>query len=206
MEIMKGKSKLKNTSVEDIVFEDRAKNQFFISNGDTQPVENVQFKKEAEGIVKNTLTDQEKRQAYNRNITNLDPNFTKLKPLGSYLIRMFVSEDEITKSGLIIPSSAKHFTRSQTNSGFVGDKIPNPYRFTSKAVIVSAPEFEQELKPGMVVQVVQLLPIVDKDTVVDYQNSYIHPDDLSNTPTTDVEDPGFGYAIINRNAIKVIVE
>ena len=202
MEILKSNSKLKNTSVEDVAYKDRPMNKHFF-NGKSDKVDNVAFKKDAELVeqgYKRTLTDS---QAYNANIRNIDTRYSKLTPLASYIVRICVAEDKELSSGIILPTMMS--TRKQTNSGILGDKIPDPFKFTAKAVIVALPEYEKELKVGDLVQIVRPRTIVDGDSIAGYEYEYIHPDNNAVQAPSNIKDIDFGYAIIPRNMIKVII-
>jgi len=203
MEIIKGKSQLKNTSVEDVAFKDRKKNSHYY-NTKPEAMENTAFKKDAELVDKGLKRTVTESQEYNANITKIDERFKTLKPLNSYIIRLCVAEDLQLESGIILPSIMT--TRKQTNSGILGDKINDPFKFTSKAVIVATPTHEQELKQGMMVQVVRPRPIVDGDSIIGYENEYIHPDNPATQAPTNIKNPNFGYAIIPRQMIKVIID
>lgn len=197
-----GKGKLKNITVEDVAYADRAKNKVFMQTTEHEATENAALKQEMDTRLELTLSQSDKRKQYNNNITNLDPRYTGYVPLGSYIIRLFIMEDEITKSGLLLPSTAT--TRAKTNQG-LGDKIEDPFRFKQTAVIVAVPKHELELKPGDVVQIVKPRPAVDGDQVVGYEYEYVHHTYNFDRVPTNVQDPDFGYAIVPRTLIKVIV-
>lgn len=202
MEILKSNSKLKHTSVEDVAYEGRQKNSHFF-NGKSDKMDNAAFKKDAELVeqgYKRTLSDSQK---YNAEIRVIDGRYTKLTPLASYIVRICVAEDKELSSGIILPTMMS--TRKQTNSGILGDKIPDPFKFTAKAVIVAIPEYEKELKAGDLVQIVRPRTIVDGDAIAGYEFEYIHPDNNSVQAPTNIKDKDFGYAIIPRNMIKVII-
>lgn len=207
MNIQNGKRKLKEITVEDIAFKDRQKNKVFMQNNNREEVDNEVFKKEAEGMTKNFTSELELRKNYNSSLTELDPRYTNLTPIDSYIVRMYVLEDEIKKLGsadLIIPTAT--FTRKQTNSGRLGDKIADPFRFKQMAVIVAVPSYETNLKPGMVVQVVPPTIIADDIDVVGFEYQYVHPDYPYPMVPKNVDNKDFGYSIIPKQRIKVIVK
>ncbi len=197
-----GKGKLKNITVEDVAYAGREKNKVFMQNTEHEAVENTALKQEMDIKIELTLTESGKRKKYNENIVNLDPRYTSYTPLGSYIIRLFIMEDEITKSGLLLPSSAT--TRAKTNQG-LGDKIEDPFRFKQTAIIVAVPKHENELVPGNIVQIVKPRPAVDGDIVVGYEYEYVHHTYNFERVPTNVQDSDFGYAIVPRTVIKVIV-
>lgn len=197
-----GKGKLKNITVEDVAYAGREKNKVFMQTTEHEATENAALKQEMDTRLELTLSQSDKRKQYNNNITNLDPRYTGYVPLGSYIIRLFIMEDEVTKSGLLLPSTAT--TRAKTNQG-LGDKIEDPFRFKQTAVIVAVPKHENELKPGDIVQIVKPRPAVDGDQVVGYEYEYVHHTYNFDRVPTNVQDPDFGYAIVPRTLIKVIV-
>jgi len=207
MEILKGKNKLKSITAHDIAYEGVEKPAtiyFQTPSDDTIPNTFLQdAAKSMEAVQGNEAAI---RAGYNKNIANLDTRYTNLVPLTSYIVRMYILEDEVKQIGessLILPKTT--WTRKQTNAGTIGDKIIDPFRFKSTAVIVAVPAYEKELQPGMTVHIVKPRPIVDGDSIVGYTNEYVHPDyndpQVPQTPT----DIDFGYAIISRQEIKVIV-
>ena len=143
------------------------------------------------------------RRRYNENLTTLAQKYASLKPLGSYILRMFIKDDIKTKSGIIIPVEKVHGT---SHSGFKNVEASDPYRFTSKAVVVCIPEGEPELTPGDIVQVVRPMPILVQESVVGYENQYAHPDYTLPMVPVNPEDEDFGYVIMPRHLIKVIIE
>ena len=197
-----GKSKLKNITVEDVAYAGREKNKVFMQTTEHEATENVALKQEMDIKIELTLTESDRRKTYNKNITKLDERYSKCTPLGAYIVRLFIMEDEITKSGLLLPSLAT--TRAKTNQG-IGDKIEDPFRFKQTAVIVAVPKHENELKPGDIVQIVKPRPAVDVDQVVGYEYEYVHHTYNFERVPTNVQDPDFGYAIVPRTVIKVIV-
>lgn len=203
MEIIKGKKSLKNTSVEDVAYAGRKMDKHFFQTK-SQQVDNKAFKKDAELVDKGLKRSLTEAQEYNKSIKNIDSRYKKLKPLTSYIVRMCVAEDKQLDSGIILPSLMS--TRKQTNSGILGDKINDPYRFISKAVVVSTPEFEKELKVGDMIQIVRPRPLVDGDSIVGYEHEYIHPDNTAIQAPTNIKDEDFGYAIIPRTMIKVVID
>lgn len=204
MNIQKGKNKLKNISVEDIAYQGRDKNKVFMQTSEKEKVNQVIPTKEYNVDVENEI---QTRKDYNTNIVNLDERYTKLVPLNSYIVRMQVMEDEVKKLGnidLVLPTTS--FERKKTQSGRLGDKIIDPFRFKQSAVIVAVPSYETELKPGMMVQIVKPRGMTDEDSVVGYEYEYVHPDYLYPMVPKSVTDPDFGYAIIPKQLIKVIIK
>lgn len=207
MEILKSKENLKNTTVEDVAFAGTSKQQVFFQNADvTSSNEGALLQRELEVLTNVQETEAVVRARYNNNLLNLDERYTSLTPLNSYIVRLFILEDEVKQIGessLILPKTT--FTRKQTNAGGIGDKIIDPFRFKNVAVIVAVPKHESELKPGMKVHIVKPRPIVDGDAIVGYTAEYVHPDYNDSQVPQHPTDKDFGYAIISRQEIKVIV-
>lgn len=147
--------------------------------------------------------EESKRKTYNDNLTNLDPRYAGLTPLNSFIVRMHIRDIAKTRSGLYIPDAK---IKSQSHSGMAEWEARDPFQFTQKAVIVAVPAFEQELQPGDMVQVVRPNMFTDKEEVLGYDTQYVHPDYVLNFVPTDPADPDFGYAIIPRTHIKVLIE
>ncbi len=197
MAFHKGKEKLKAITVEDIAYKNSGKNKVYMQGPPTEgaPLLTTQpvFMDNDEG-----------RVLYNEMLLNLDPDYAKLRPVGSYIVRMFVLTKSITPQGLLILPNTK--VMGQSHSGFKKIEVTDPYQFHSKAVIVAVPEFEKEIEPGMVVQIVKPRTILQEDQVVGYEYEYAHPDYLLPQVPLLPSDKHFGYAIIPRTSIKVIVQ
>jgi len=208
MEILKGKQNLKGITVEDIAHEKSTNKVYFQTpfvEGE-EVVTNDFLVKEAATMTAVQSSEAEIRANYNSSITTLDPRYSSLKPLSSFIVRLFVMEDEIKKIGessLILPKTS--FARKQTNAGSIGDKIVDPFRFKPVAVIVAVPGYEAELQPGMLVHIVKPRVVVDGDVIVGYTDEYAHPDYNDTQVPQTVQDIDFGYAIISRQQIKVII-
>ena len=207
MEILKGKNKLKSITAHDIAYEgvDNSNKVYFQTPTD-ETIPNTFLQDAAKSMEAVQGNEAAIRAGYNNSITTLDPRYTSLTPLTSYIVRLHILEDQVKKIGessLILPTNS--WARKQTNAGTIGDKIIDPFRFKSTAVIVAVPAYEKELQPGMTVHIVKPRPIVDGDSIMGYTNEYVHPDyndpQVPQTPT----DVDFGYAIISRQEIKVIV-
>lgn len=143
------------------------------------------------------------RKAYNERITQLDERYTSLTPLNSYIIRLFIRDEKKTKSGLYLPDVK---IKQQSHSGMAEWEATDPWQFTQKAVIVAIPSFEQELKPGDIVQIAGFSMHGDKESITSYDIQYTHPDYMTpRFPPTNPEDEDFGYGIVPRTHIKVLI-
>ena len=146
--------------------------------------------------------ENEKRIQYNESITTLDPLYSTVEPLGSYIVRFYVRTMP-KKSKLILPVTGEILQPHK--SGLVQEKALDPYRFSSKAVLVAVPEGEGQLKQGMIVQCVTPKPIGEGETVYGYEAEYLHPSYEEKLGPRDTEHRHYGYAILPRTWIKVIL-
>ncbi len=209
MNIHSSKGKLKGANVTDIAFKEelekaKAKN-FYMQNDLTQavPVKNIRAALDQASGVDVLLAEQNARKGYNERIVNLDPRYTALIPLDGFIVRMMVKEAVKTNSGLILPSMNK--ARGKTYNGFDDDPVTDVYNFAQKAIIVSAPSYETVLVPGSIIHIAPVMPIVVNREIVGYELQYAHPDYQGSAVPKSVGDPDFGYAIIPRNRIRVII-
>ena len=143
-------------------------------------------------------------QKYNQELTNLDPLYTSVKPLHEILVRFYLHEP--TKVGsLVMPF--KEFIPVPTNSG-VGKsmELETDFPFADKAVIVAAPE-SNPLKPGDIVKTARnatklLMLGTGANAVIKIEQSFTHPDSMLHLPTTDINSPHYGYALIQYHLIQ----
>ena len=201
---IKHTSKLQGVTVEDIAYSGREKNQIFmnqnpkLSDAERLAIRAADHKTAATGFE----TENNTRVEYNNNLKVLDPRFSNLEPLGSFILRYALVVDE-KRSSLIIPSMSEIIRPDKT--GQIKGKVKDPYRFKQEAVIVCVPSHEQDLKPGMRVQSLAPNPLGDTTTIRGYDIEYLHPDYNGNEGPKDPADKDFGYAIVPRSYIKVII-
>lgn len=204
MEILKSNQKLKDSTLQDFIESKKEKptTVSFQTPADKSATNYDWMEKQS--IIKQLESDSEKKAWYNNQIRDLDPLYTALNPLDGYIIRMFVRENITTSSGLLIKPEEK-VQSVRPGSHTPGDLITNPYEFSSLAVIVCTPDYEQRLKPGMVVQVIRPKAEVLGQEVVGYEFGYAHPDyllpELPKSPT----DRHYGYCLVPYQRIKVII-
>lgn len=203
MEVIKGNKNLKGTTVNDILYPTN-KDQIFFQDTTTSTEKVDYITKQGEAMVQNAVTELEKRKNYNANLRNLDPDYTKLTPLNSYIVRLAIVEDEITKSNIILPKLVN--VKAERKSGQGYDEIPDPFRFKSTAVIVSVPKYETTIKPGMLVQIAHFNMLTTSDEVVGYEYNYAHPDYNDKIIPRQPDHKHFGYAILPQQMIKVIID
>ncbi len=153
--------------------------------------------------VEQVVIERSRRAAYNQRIFKLDPRYAALKPIDSFIVRLMVREGVQTKSGLILPSANR--VQGKTRNGYDDDPVEDPYNFTQKAIIVAAPAHESILVPGTLVHIAGLQVIVHERVVVGYESQYLHPDYPNPIGPTMVDHQDFGYAIIQRPRIRVII-
>lgn len=207
MNIHKGKQKMKDNTINDILYEGQTGKQFaFTQEGNTSTSEamTAALFNTGEKMAANMVSEIQQRQHYNNTIKDLDPMYTSLIPLGSVIVRIELIEDEIKKdTGLIIPKLVT--VKADRQSGQGTDAAPDPFRFRKTAIIVALPRQSVDLKVGMRVQLVNMQMLTDKGQVVGYSYEYAHPEYdepmISRIPT----NPHFGYAIVPFSNIKVII-
>lgn len=204
----KSEAALKNISVESVAMSKKEKSPtiYFNTKSTNDSSESKQSEpKESEGHFLKLANDtaENKRKAYNANLTTLDPRYSSLTPLGSFIVRLYIRDEVRTKSGLYLPDAT---VKSKSHSGMADWEARDPFGFTQSAVIVSIPKFETELSPGDVVQIVRPQMLADKDSVLGYDIQYVHPDYQVNFVPTDPDDEDFGYGIIPRSHIKVLIK
>ena len=146
----------------------------------------------------------EQVQKYNKELTQLDPLYTSIKPLHEILVRFYLHEP--TKVGeLVMPF--KEFVPVPTNSG-VGKstELETDFPFADKAVVISAPE-SNPLKPGDIVKTsrkaTQLVMLGQgANAMIKIEQSFIHPDSKMHLPTSDISNQHYGYALIQYHLIQ----
>jgi len=137
---------------------------------------------------------------YNKNILELDPEYTKLKPMQKVLVRVFLKELRKTEDGLYLPNT--EFVRLKTHAGvgYVGE-VESPFPYSQKAVVVSVPDSVTTIKSGDIVYLsnkpIQAVPDGSgNEARITIPNAFIHPelgDDLSTNPN----DRLYGYLQVN---------
>jgi len=203
MEIMKGNQKLKESTLQDFIEskKDKPKQFSFVT---AKEEANYNWD-ERENILKNLNDEVKEKQTYNETIRELDPMYANLKPTDSYILRLYVKEAVQTESGLLIkPEERVQSVRQGSNTP--GELIVNPYDFDSLAVIVACPPYEQNLKPGTLVQVIRPKAEVLGQEVVGYEYGYAHPSYRLGQLPKSCKDRNFGYCLMPYNRIKIIVD
>lgn len=200
--IHQGKGKLKRKTVEDIAHQDRPKNQVFMPGEgglilDQTTALVVERKRQLDEYDRKA----ERRRTYNSELVNLDGLYADLDPLGDFIIRYAVVPVRFTENGML--DYQQRMVRGKTKNGFDDDPVPDPFEFQQVAVIVAAPQFEEHLVAGTLMQVVTpQIGIVDR-VIVGYQNEYVHPTYTKPTVPQNCENRHFGYAIVPRGWLRI---
>lgn len=191
---------MKKITVEQVAMEKNLpKNKIYFTNTDDR-VEELASKRKPDVAVEDPM--EKKRTEYNNSITTLDPKYTALAPINSFIVRIFVRDKMRTESGVYLqPKQVLWESRNSTKTKVHVD----PWQFTSKAVIVSVPSHETYLKPGDIVQIVSPQSIASEAEVLGYEYQYAHPDYMEPQMPKDPQHQHFGYAIIHREMIKVLI-
>lgn len=141
---------------------------------------------------------------YNKNLDNLDPQYTSIKPLHEILVRFYLHEP--TKVGsLVMPF--KQVIPTQTKSGIQGySEVESDFPFRLKAIVVSAPE-SNPLKPGDKVilsrRAIQMNVIgTGANAKITVDQGFVHPDSMLHECPTDVTNQHYGYALVQYHEIK----
>lgn len=201
--IHKGKGKLKGTTIEDIAYKDRNKNQVFMQSTekglllDPSTAAAVASKQKLDELDRKAAM----RKAYNDKLTELDELYADLDPLGDFIIRYAVKPVRFTENG--ITTYEQRMVRGKTRNGHLDDAVPDPFEFQQVAVIVAAPTHEQHLTAGTLMQVVTPEIGIIERQVVGYQNEYVHPTFIDNKVPQSCDNRHFGYAIVSRGWLRV---
>jgi hypothetical protein len=145
---------------------------------------------------------------YNNQVTTLDQDHTRLKPVSEVLVRVFLKEPERTKNGLIIP--IKKLVPIPSRSG-VGSwaEVESPFPYSTKAVVIAAPE-NTGFTPGQIVQLatnqVEVQVVGNgEEASVRLKNAYLHADSNIDYPPKDPNNKYYGYLLIPSYEIKMIL-
>jgi hypothetical protein len=205
--IHKGRKRLKDTTIESIIDSKRPlKQQVFMGNTNSGLILDpaTTHAIERNKMIDATTREFEARKTYNNNLINLDPLYSELRPLESFIVRLAVLPldiDEVTGILMSQPRTVPIYGAQ----GVVKDRIIDPWQFGSEAVIVSVPEREQFIKPGDIMQIVTPKSMLDGEQIVSYEACYLHPSYHGTQVPKLMNDPHFGYAIIPRSWLKVIL-
>ena len=140
---------------------------------------------------------------YNSNLTTLDPNYQNIIPFNRILVRMFHIVAERTESGIIIEPKIPMKEITQNGIG-IRQTMNSPWPYMRKGIVVATPENDPWLKPGDLVEVdkhavLALKPSVDHPPVLEH--GFTSSDWTGTEPPTDLENPHFGYLLIDYRLI-----
>ncbi len=148
--------------------------------------------------------------AYNQNITNLDEDFTSLKPTMHVLVRVYLKELE-EKNGILIPDYEILYGNTR-NDMPLGIKVEDPYPFKYKAIVVATPQLSYELSFNVGDIVSLSKTSIDKvilgkgdDAYPTVRNAFIHPDRNTTSVSVDPKDKDYGYLKVNIADIEFIL-
>ena len=140
---------------------------------------------------------------YNESLTTLDPNYQNIIPFNRILVRMFHIVAERTESGIIIEPKIPMKEITQNGIG-IRQTMNSPWPYMRKGIVVATPENDPWLKPGDLVEVdkhavLALKPSVDHPPVLEH--GFTSSDWTGTEPPTDLENPHFGYLLIDYRLI-----
>lgn len=166
----------------------------------------LQISLQNENLEEESQNDLKEIVDYNSNITTLDPLYSSIKPLTSYIVRIFLREPKVTDEGILIPNKQYIDVPTQNGMGTL-QQIESPFPYSNKAIIVAAPEIGS-LKPGDIVQLNSnpIRPIPQghgKNAVVVVPSAYIHPEAGSYEIPQKPSNKHYGYLILPSHEIIV---
>jgi hypothetical protein len=146
---------------------------------------------------------------YNEIVSELDPDFTSLKPFNKVLVRVHVNPLKRNAAGLLIPSEQIVTIPTKAGYGNIA-ALRNPWPFGRIATIIATPVFmKEEMTPGD--EVILSGTIVEGKMLGSVDQGYInlpfqflHPEFVEgNAMPIDPEDKAYGYMLIPAQAIEV---
>lgn len=158
-----------------------------------------------EYILNYIQVEKERRNEYNNNIKNLDPDYLKFKPvLGKILVRVYATEIDDSK-GFVTDYDKS--VKVSTKSGVGHKEITNNYKVISpKAIVVKGDEY---LPQYTIIQLNDLaLNVLQNPNTGDTKLQYSFMDADSNLIYSpyDVTNKHFGYLLISMSLVDAIIE
>ena len=138
---------------------------------------------------------------YNSQVTNLDENYTRIKPLNKIIVRCFVHEPRVSESGLITPM--KQLVDVTTNSGAgVQRVVESDWPYRTKGVVVAVPDNYPTLQAGDIIQMTGLATDIkvmgaSDNAFLMVRNGYVQVDSENLLPPQDITDADYGYILIS---------
>lgn len=145
----------------------------------------------------------EKAEAYNANIKNLDPKYANLSPLRYMIVRCKHIIPKKHKVGdQVIYDHVSMPVAEMTQNGLgVRQTLESPWRYSTEAIVVAMPDhIKDRFSPGDLVQIESIARTVQKagvDKDFEMPHAYMHPEYHGLRPPTDVTDEHFGYLKID---------
>ncbi len=134
-------------------------------------------------------------EIYNKEVENLDPDYTLVQPYRTVLVRCFCLLDEVTENNLIIPKSSFKKAKAEKHSQFANQyEHLTKYPFSNKAIVVSSGN--NDFKTGDIV----LLNKRAIDTLIHLEDGYEKPVNQFTLTGDDMPTiPGkhFGYLMLD---------
>ena len=164
---------------------------------------------------------QKKQLAYNEEIFDTIPEMylpPNLKMTNKFLIRYFSRINKVeTNTGILLPEAKlpgdvlyqkRRADGSGQNYPDSSKEVTNPFKFAEKAVIVNVPDWaESKYKVGDIISVHTPptdCPIPGLPDVY-YSDWFVHPDSGELKPPTNLQNPHYGYRMINEQEIRCII-
>lgn len=143
-----------------------------------------------------------KRDIYNRDIVNLDKEYTSLRMLrGQVLIRLFKKPAE-NRSGLLIASTVRGLSDSQHNKV----DIPDPFRMLPLGIVVNMDSKVAEVSPIKVGDFIQLELGLEKTiSTQGVDRILVVPNSFATWDKMDMAIPWEGYVLWPSSKIIAIV-
>lgn len=160
------------------------------------------------------LEQEKKIKEYNERILTLDPLYSSLKPIQKVLVRCFSKEVTRTESGIIIPPDEIQIpVPTKSGQGYV-ETVKSPWAFSTRAIIVAVPTKygESETNPIQAGKQVQLAGNVliprknGQEMIFHMPSSFTHWSYQSEKIPENMDDPHYGYFLINSLDIDVILD
>lgn len=153
-------------------------------------------------------------KGYNQTLDDFSICYKNFIPYNKVLIRVFLREPQISESGFWMPSTSKADVVEVQRRAGSGDRytqniVESPFKFDTKAIIVSAPTYaleDERYKPGTIVCIehlkAQATTFQDDSTVIQYAFAFVHPDYGDVVPPQNYQSEHYGYALVPTDVIK----
>lgn len=201
----------RDLTMNDIIHERKSgshqdKNKVFFNTPKDESVKMILPKSDfnLEGIEKNIAA----RKVYNENIFDFAERYATFRPYQGLLVRVFIRELNMV-AGKLFTGDTPGFDKIQIPSsnvqGAVWRTVDNPFPFAAKCVVVNVPVHITIFKKGDILAIPQLQALPARrgdDSVIIYENFFVHPDSGFILPVQDLQSPDFGYAIIPTNIVQ----